>query len=66
LSGTAVTGAGLDVLHHMPQLRTISLPWTRVSDAGTAALTDCHEVQHVNLVPTGAGGDTLRAFAGKR
>ena len=32
----------------------------------SAALADCHELEHVNLSATAAGDGALRALAGKR
>ena len=65
LSGTAITDAGLGVLRYLPHLRTLSLAWTRVTDAGMGALVHCHELEHVDIGSTGAGGEAVRALAGK-
>ena len=51
LSGTSITDAGLSVLASLPQLRTISLAWTRVTDEGIGALAHCHALERVNLWP---------------
>ena len=66
LSGTGITDAGLQVLRHLPQLRTLSL-WNRVTEAGIAVLAHCHELEHLNLwAPPDVGDAAVRALAGKR
>ena len=57
---------GLQVLRELSRLRTISLAWTRVTDAGIGALAHCDDLEQVNLAATAAGDGALRALAGKR
>jgi hypothetical protein len=56
----------MQVFRNLPHLRTISVAWTRVTDAGIAALTPCEELEQVNLAATTAGDGALRSLAGKR
>jgi hypothetical protein len=65
LSGTAVTDAGLQVLRHLPRLKTLVLASSRITDDGLAALAHCHGLEQLRLwVPQG-GDAALRALAGK-
>jgi hypothetical protein len=66
LSETAVTDAGLEVLRHLPRLKTLVLASSRVTDEGLAALAHCHELEQLRLWVPHGGDAALRALAGKR
>ena len=70
LSGCKVTDGGLEVLRHLPNLKTFQMTWqSGVSDAGVANLKYCEKLESVNLMgsPTGDGAiEALRGKAGLR
>ena len=53
-------------MRDLPNLETISLAMTHVTDAGVAYLANCDELQEVNLSWTRAGDGAIRTLAGKR
>ncbi len=62
-----ITDRGLDVLHHLNELRRFQSCWTKgISDAGLRNLAFCHQLEDVNLLGTGAGDGLIEALAGKR
>jgi hypothetical protein len=64
---SAITDRGLEVLRHLPTLRTFQMCWApRISDAGVANLRFCGELEDVNLLGTPTGDGVIAALAGKR
>jgi len=62
-----VTDAGLQVLRHLPELRSLSLSWNRATEAGVGVLAYCDELEHLKLwAPATIGDAAVRALAGKR
>ncbi len=61
----AITDRGLEVLLRLPRLESINLAWTPVSDAGTANLEACPNLEMVDLGGTSTGDGAIRALAGK-
>jgi len=62
-----VTDAGLEVLHHLPELRKFQACWTpALSDVGVAGLTKSDRLEDVNLLGTHTGDGVIRALTGKR
>jgi hypothetical protein len=56
--GGKLTDRGLEVLRHLPRLRSFEMTWQRgISDAGVANLKSCDRIESVNLMgsPTGDG-----------
>ena len=53
------------MLRALPELETVSLAWTKVTDAGVAHLSGCERLSNVNLQGTSSGDGALRALAGK-
>jgi hypothetical protein len=56
--GGKLTDRGLEVLRHLPHLRTFEMTWQRgITDAGVANLKFCDRLERVNLMgsPTGDG-----------
>src|SRR5207248_3114822 len=67
LSGTGITDRGLEVLHDLPELRSLKACWQRgISDAGVINLAACDKFESVNLMGTSTGDGALEALAGKR
>lgn len=66
LSGSSITDRALELLGMLTELETVSVAWTRVSDAGVAHLNRCERLREVNLLGTATGDGALRALAGKR
>ena len=64
---SSISDHGLDVLHHLSELRRFQSCWTKgISDAGLANLAFCHQLEDVNLLGTRAGDGVIQALAGKR
>lgn len=63
---TGITDRGLDVVKRLPALESIRLAWSRVTDAGVAALGACDAIRVVDLSGTATGDGAIRALAGKR
>src|SRR5205814_816088 len=56
--GGRLTDRGLEVLRHLPDLRTFEMTWQRgITDAGVSNLRFCDRLESVNLMgsPTGDG-----------
>lgn len=68
LSGwhSQITDRGLVVLRHLKKLRRFDMAWPqRVSDAGTANLQNCIELESVDLMGMRTGDGAIRALTGK-
>jgi hypothetical protein len=64
--GGKLTDRGLEVLRHLPNLRTFQMTWQRgVSDAGVANLKFCEKLESVNLMGTPTGDGVIDALRGK-
>jgi hypothetical protein len=64
--GDKLSDRGLEVLRHLPNLRTFEMTWQAgISDAGVANLRFCDQLERVDLMgsPTGDGG--IEALQGK-
>ena len=62
----ALTDRGLDVLQHLPNLRSIDMTWQRgITDAGVANLRACERLERVNLMGSPTGDGAIAALAGK-
>lgn len=62
-----ITDRGLEVLRHLPALKTFAMCWPqRVTDAGAANLTYCDQLEDVNLMGTNTGDGAINALAGKK
>jgi hypothetical protein len=65
--GGRLTDRGLEVLRHLPNLRTFEMTWqSAISDSGVDNLAFCNHLETVNLMGTPTGDGALRALAGKR
>src|SRR5205085_10804360 len=56
--GGKLTDRGLEVLRHLPNLRTLEMTWqSGITDAGVSNLRFCDHLESVNLMgsPTGDG-----------
>ena len=57
---------GLEVLRHLPNLRTFNMTWQRgITDAGVANLKFCDNLEVVNLMGTPTGDGAVEALRGK-
>jgi ankyrin repeat protein len=64
--GGRLTDRGLEVLRHLPNLRTFLMTWQRgITDAGVANLRFCEQIETVNLLGTHTGDATIAALGGK-
>jgi hypothetical protein len=64
--GGKLTDRGLQVLRHLPNLRTFEMTWQAgISDAGVANLRFCHQLEHVNLMGSPTGDGAIEALQGK-
>jgi ankyrin repeat protein len=64
--GGRLTDRGLDVLRHLPNLRTFEMTWQRgISDAGVANLRFCDQLQRVNLMGSPTGDGAIEALQAK-
>jgi len=64
--GGKLTGRGLEVLRHLPELRTFEMTWQAgISDAGLANLAFCEHLESVDLMGTPAGDGAIQALVGK-
>jgi hypothetical protein len=62
-----ITDSGLDVLHHLTELRRFQACWTPgLSDKGLAGLANCDRLEDVNLLGTPTGDVAIGTLAGKR
>lgn len=65
--GGKLTDRGLEVLQHLPNLRTFDMTWQRgVTDAGAANLRACDQLERVNLMGSPTGDGAIEALQGKR
>lgn len=61
-----ITDRGLEVLRHLPSLRSFKMCWAQhVTDEGAAHLAACERLERVDLMGTPTGDGLLRALAGK-
>ena len=64
--GGNLTDRGLEVLRHLPNLRTFEMTWQRgVTDAGVANLKHCGRLEKVNLMGSPTGDGAVEALQGK-
>jgi hypothetical protein len=64
--GGRLTDRGLDVLRHLPNLRTFEMTWQRgITDAGVANLRFCDRLERVNLMGSPTGDGAIDALQGK-
>jgi hypothetical protein len=64
--GGRLTDRGLEVLRHLPNLRTFEMTWQRgVTDAGVANLKFCDRLERVNLMGSPTGDAAIHALEGK-
>ena len=64
--GGHVTDLGLAVLRHLPNLKSFKATWHKhITDAGTANLRFCDQIEIVNLMGTATGDETVAALRGK-
>src|SRR5262245_20838770 len=64
--GGRLTDRGLEVLRHLPNLRTFEMTWQRgISDAGVANLRFCDELEHVDLMGSPTGDGAIEALQEK-
>ncbi|MGH7469558.1 MAG: hypothetical protein ACRENP_16535 [Longimicrobiales bacterium] len=61
-----LTDRGLEVLRHLTALRRCHMGWAqRITDAGTAHLKNCNDLESVNLMGTHTGDGTTNVLRGK-
>ncbi len=64
--GGKLSDRGLQVLRHLPNLRTFEMTWQRgVSDEGVANLRFCDQLERVNVLGTPTGDGVIEALQGK-
>jgi hypothetical protein len=64
--GGNLTDRGLEVLRHLPNLRTFEMTWQRgITDAGVAHLAACPRLERVNLMGSPTGDGAIAALQGK-
>lgn len=64
--GGRLTDRGLEVLRHLPNLRTFEMTWQRgITDAGVANLRCCDRLERVNLMGSPTGDGAIEALQGK-
>ena len=64
--GGKLTDRGLEVLQHLPELRTFSMTWQRgITDAGVANLRFCDQLERVDLMGSPTGDGAIAALQGK-
>jgi ankyrin repeat protein len=64
--GGHLNDRGLEVLRHLPNLRTFNMTWQRgVTDVGVANLKHCDKLEVVNLMGTPTGDGAIEALRGK-
>src|SRR5213076_2136891 len=64
--GGKLTDRGLEVLRHLPNLRTFEMTWQAgISDAGVANLRYCDRLERVNLMGSPTGDGAIEALQGK-
>jgi len=64
--GGNLTDRGLEVLRHLPNLRTFEMTWQRgITDHGAGYLRFCDQLEHVDLMGTLTGDGAIAALQGK-
>lgn len=64
--GGKLTDRGLEVLRHLPNLRTFEMTWQAgISDAGVTNLRFCDQLERVNLMGSPTGDGAIEALEGK-
>jgi hypothetical protein len=64
--GGKLTDRGLEVLRHLPNLRTLEMTWQRgITDAGVANLKSCDQLERVDLMGSPTGDGAIEALQGK-
>ena len=64
--GGKLTDRGLEVLRHLPNLRTFEMTWQRgITDAGVANLKFCDQLERVDLMGSPTGDGAIEALQGK-
>lgn len=64
--GGKLADRGLEVLRHLPNLRTFEMTWQKgVTDAGVANLLFCEQLESVNLMGSPTGDGAIEALQGK-
>ncbi len=64
--GGALADGGLEVLRHLPNLRTFEMTWQRgITDAGVMHLRHCDHLERVDLMGTPTGDGAIEALQGK-
>jgi len=64
--GGRITDRGLEVLRHLPNLRTFAMTWQRgISDVGVANLAYCSRLERVDLMGSPTGDGAIAAVRGK-
>lgn len=64
--GGKLTDRGLEVLRHLPNLKTFEMTWQAgISDAGVSNLRFCDQLERVNLMGSPTGDEAIEALQGK-
>lgn len=64
--GGKLTDRGLEVLRHLPNLRSFKMAWQKgISDTGIANLKFCEKLESVGLMGTPTGDGAMEALCGK-
>src|SRR5256885_5251368 len=64
--GGKLTDRGLEVLRHLPNLRTFEMAWQAgITDAGVANLRFCDRLERVDLMGSPTGDGAVEALQGK-
>jgi ankyrin repeat protein len=64
--GGKLTDRGLEVLRHLPNLRTFEMTWQAgITDAGVANLRFCDRLERVDLMGSPTGDRAIEALQGK-
>ena len=64
--GGKLTDRGLEVLRHLPNLKRFEMTWQAgITDAGTANLRYCDQLEVVNLMGSPTGDGAIAALQGK-
>jgi hypothetical protein len=64
--GGKLTDRGLEVLRHLPDLKTFDMTWQAgITDTGVANLRFCEQIEAVNLMGSPTGDGAIEALQGK-
>src|SRR5262249_42352344 len=64
--GGKLTDRGLEVLRHLPNLRTFEMTWQKgITDKGVANLQFCSNLEKVDLMGSPTGDGAIEALRGK-